>query len=95
MEARDVVLVVLDGVEWHGKREVSEVDMDATAATGCTKGHLELFEVVVLDALLKLAEEKVVGDLVLLGEAGRIDGLDAGEVELRSRWWRVAEAASE
>jgi hypothetical protein len=36
--------------------------MDATAATGCTEGHLELFEVVVPDALLKLAEEKVVGD---------------------------------
>ena len=31
-------------------------------------------------ALLKLAQEKVVGDQVLLGEAGRIDGLDAVKV---------------
>jgi hypothetical protein len=56
--------------------------------------HLELFEVVVLDALLELAEEEVVGDQVLLGEAGGIDGLDAAR-SARSRWWRAAEAARE
>jgi hypothetical protein len=54
--------------------------MDTTATTGRTEGHFELFEVVVLDALLKLAEEKVVGDLVLLREARGIDGLDTGKV---------------
>ena len=54
--------------------------MNATAAAGCAEWHLELFEVVVLDALLKLAEEKVVGDEVLLGKAGRIDGLDPRKV---------------
>ncbi len=53
VEARDVVLVVLDGIEWHGKREVGEVDMDATAAAGCAEGHLELFEVVVLRRALE------------------------------------------
>ena len=58
VEAGDVVLVVLDGVEWHGKREVGEVGMDATAATGCAEGHLELFEVVVVDALLGAGGEK-------------------------------------
>ena len=54
--------------------------MDTTATTGRTEGHFELFEVVDLDALLKLAEEKVVGDLVLLREARGIDGLDTGKV---------------
>ena len=54
--------------------------MDATATTGSTERHLELFEVVVLDALLELAEEEVVGDEVLLGKAGGVDGLDGGEV---------------
>jgi hypothetical protein len=62
VETRDVVLVVLDGVEWHGKREVSKIGMDASTAARSTEGHLELFEVVVVDALLKLAEEEVVGD---------------------------------
>src|SRR5277367_3388147 len=54
--------------------------MDATAATGCTERHLKLLQVVVLDALLKLTEEKVMGDHVLLGEAGSIDRFNAGQV---------------
>ena len=54
--------------------------MDASPAAGCAEGHLVLFEVVVFNALLKLAKEEVVGDQVLLGKAGRINRLDPGEV---------------
>jgi hypothetical protein len=54
--------------------------VDAATATGSYERHLKLFEVIVVDALLKLAEEEVVGDPVLFREAGRIDGLNAGKV---------------
>jgi hypothetical protein len=37
VQAGDVVLVVLDGVEGHGKREVGEVGVDAAAAAGCAE----------------------------------------------------------
>ncbi len=43
-------------------------------------GHLELFEVVVVEALLEDAGEEVVGEDVLLGEAGGGDGFEASEV---------------
>ncbi len=49
-------------------------------AAGCAEWHLVLFEIVVLDTLLELAEKKVVGDEVLLGKIGRIDSLDPRKV---------------
>ena len=52
VEAGDVVLVVLDGVEGDGVGEVGEGDVDAVLLVD---GHLVLLEVVVLDALLELA----------------------------------------
>ena len=54
--------------------------MDAASAAGCAQRHLVFFEVVILNALLQLAEEEIVGDPVLLGEARGIDGLDAGQI---------------
>ena len=77
VEARDVVLVVLDGVEGHAERKVGEAGVDAVHLVD---GHLVLFEVVVVEALLEDAGEEVVGEEVLLGEAGGGDGLEAGEV---------------
>jgi hypothetical protein len=93
-EAGDVIFVVLDRIERHGNRKVREVSMDTTATTGRTEGHFELFEVVDFDALLKLAEEKVV-------EIWSCSGKPEGSMALirarsaRSRWCRVAWAASE
>jgi hypothetical protein len=40
VEAGDVVLVVLDGVEGHGEGEVSDTDVHAAAAAGCDQRHL-------------------------------------------------------
>jgi hypothetical protein len=42
-------------------------------------GHLVFFEVEVSDALLENANEEVVGELILIREAGGGDGLNAGE----------------
>ena len=42
-------------------------------------GHLVLFEVVVGDALLDVANEEIVREVILLSEAVRRDGLDTGE----------------
>ena len=77
VEARDVVLVVLDGVEGHGEGKVGEAGVDAVHLVD---GHLVFFEVVVVEALLNDAGEEVVGEDVLLGEAGGGDGFEAGEV---------------
>jgi hypothetical protein len=43
-------------------------------------GHLVFFEVVVVEALLEDANEEVVGEDVLLGEAGGGNGFEAAEV---------------
>jgi len=42
-------------------------------------GHLIFFEIVVGDALLEDADEQVVGELVLIGEAAGGDGVEARE----------------
>ena len=73
VEARDVVLVVLDGVEGHGEREVGDAGVDAA-------GHLVVLEVVVVHALLQVVEEEVVRGAVFLGEALGRDSLDADKV---------------
>jgi hypothetical protein len=45
-------------------------------------GHLVSFEVEVLDALLELALHELVGEEILVGEAGGVDGGEADEVGL-------------
>ena len=90
VEAGNIILVMLNGVEGHREREIGQAGMNAPSAAGCTERHLVLFEVVVLDALLDLAEKQIVGDEVLLGKAGGIDGLDprqVGKVALVSSGW--------
>src|SRR5271165_4083190 len=54
--------------------------MDASAAPRCAEGHFELFEIVVIHALLELAKKKIVRDQILLWKAGRVDRLDTGQV---------------
>ncbi len=73
VKTRDVVLVLLDGVEGNGKRQIREAGMDAVLLVD---RHLVLFEVVVGDALLEDTNHKVVRELVLVGEAGRWDGFE-------------------
>lgn len=80
MQASDVVFVVLDRVEGRGTRQVGKTRMNASAAPRCAERHFELFEIVVIQALLELAEKKVVRDQILVRKAGRIDRLDLGQV---------------
>ena len=87
----DVVLIVLHGVEGNRQRQIGETGMDAVLLVD---RHLVLFEVEVGDALLQDANQEVVGELVLIGEAGGRDGLEAGE-EGSSVLWRWTIAASE
>ena len=67
----DVVLVVLDGVEGNGQRQIREAGMDAILLIDW---HLVLFEVEVGDALLEDTNQEVMGELVLVGEARTGDG---------------------
>ena len=79
VEAGYVVLVVLDGVEGDGVGEVGEGDVDALLLVD---GHLVVLEVEGLDALLELALHELVGEEILVGEAGGVDGGEADEVGL-------------
>ena len=92
VQTGDVVLVVLDGVEGDGKRQIREAGMDAVLLVD---RHLVLFEIEVGDALLKHANEEVVGELVLVGEAGRRDGFQPGQESPRPSCGAGAMASSE
>ena len=92
MKTGDVVLVVLDGVEGNGKRQIREAGMDAVLLVD---RHLVLFEVEVGDALLEDTNEQVVRELVLVGEAGRSGWLQAAARKASSVLWRWAMASSE
>src|SRR3954469_3134489 len=54
--------------------------MKTSAAARRAERHLEFFEIVVICALLHLAQKKVVRDQIPLREAGSIDRLDPGQV---------------
>ena len=91
MQSGDVVLVVLDRVERNGERQIGKAGVDAILLVD---RHLVLFEIVVGDALLQHAHQKIVGELVLIGETSSGNGLQPGKkvlvglVVLR-RWRRV------
>ena len=57
MKTGNVVLVVLEGLEWDRKRKVGEAGVDAILLVDW---HLVLFEVEIGDALLQHANEQVV-----------------------------------
>jgi hypothetical protein len=67
---------MLDGVEGNRERQIGESGVDAILLVD---GHLEFLERVIRDALLEDTDEKIVGELILLGESGCGDGLEAGE----------------
>jgi hypothetical protein len=68
---------VLDGVERHAEGKVGQASVDSVHLVD---GHLVVFELVVVEALLEDAREEVMGEKILLGEAGGGDGFEAGEV---------------
>ncbi len=80
VKARDVVFIVLHGVEGHGEREVGDAGVNASSATGGAERHFVVFEVVVVHRFLEVAQEEVVGDAIGIGETFGGDGLDAGEI---------------
>ena len=67
MKTGDVVFVVLDRIERDGERQIREIGMDAVLLVDW---HLIFFKVEVGDALLEYANQQVVGELVLVREAG-------------------------
>ena len=67
MKPRDVVLVVLNGIERHGERQICKAGVDAVLLVD---RHLVLFEIVVGDALLQHPNHQVVGELIAIVEAG-------------------------
>jgi hypothetical protein len=72
VQARNVVLIVLDGVERDRKGKISEAGMDAALLAD---RHLVFFEIEIGDALLQRTNQKVVRECVLIREAGCRDGL--------------------
>src|SRR5216683_814193 len=76
MKTGNVVLVVLEGVEWDRKRQVGEAGVDAILLVNW---HLVLFEVVVGDALPENTNKEVVRELVLVGEPGGRDSFEPGQ----------------
>ena len=72
VQTSDVILVVLDRVEWNRKRQVGKAGMNAVLLVD---GHLVLFEIKVGDALLEDADQEIVRESVLVGEARSRDGL--------------------
>ena len=92
MKPRDVVFIVFDGIEGNGQRQIGEAGMDAILLVD---RHLVFFEIEVGDALLQDANEEVVRELILVGEACGRDRLEGGARKsslVLSRW---AMAASE
>jgi len=71
VQARDVVFIMLDRVERHGKRKVREAGMDAALLID---GHRVFFQVEVGDALLEAREQEDRGELVLVRKAGGCNG---------------------
>ncbi len=71
VQTRDVVFIVLDGIQRDGKWQVREAGMDAVHLVDW---HLVLFEIEVGDALLENTDHEVVGELILVGETGSRDG---------------------
>jgi hypothetical protein len=76
MKTGNVVLVVLERVEWDRKRQVGEAGVDAILLVN---RHLVLFEVVVGDALPQDTNKEVVRELVLLGEPSGRDSFEPGQ----------------
>ena len=76
VKARDVVLVLLDCLERNGQRQIRKAQVDAVELVD---RHLILFEIEVGEALPQHPNQKVVGELVLLGEARGRYGFKAGE----------------
>ena len=91
LQPRDVVLVVLDGIERHGQRQIRQIGMDAILLID---RHLVFFEIEVGDALLQDANQQVVRKLILVGEAVGRDRLQPAE-ETPSVLCRCVIAASE
>ena len=79
LKTGDVILVVLDCVERNRERQVREAGVDAALRVD---GHLIVFEVVVVDVLLHVAQEEIVRRPVFLTEAFGGDGFDPPEVAL-------------
>ena len=59
----DIVLVMLDGIEWNGKRQIGKAGMDAILLVD---RHLVFFEIEVGDALLQHADQQIVRELILI-----------------------------
>ncbi len=76
VQARDVIVVMLDGVEGHGAGQVRELGVGAALLVD---GHLVILEGVTLVGALEGSFQQLVGEGVLLGHAVGGDAVEAGK----------------
>ncbi len=76
VKAGDVVFVMLDGVEGDGKGQIREAGVDAVLLVD---RHLVFFKVEIGTALAEQTHQDVVGELVLVVEAGSRDGFQTDQ----------------
>ncbi len=79
MQARDVVLVVLDRIQGHGKRHVRETSLRPLHVI---HRHLVFFELEVRESLHQRTLHYFVRQFVLLRKTGRRNGVQAREKTL-------------
>ncbi len=76
MQARNVVLIVLNRIERHRQRQISETGVNAILLVD---RHLVFFEIKIRDALLQHTNHEVVRELILTREAGTRNRLEAAQ----------------
>ena len=75
-QTRDVVVVVLRRVECQEGRQLRGKEMPSPHLID---RHLVLFELRVFNAVAQVLDHQRLVDLLLIGEAGRVDGLEASK----------------
>src|SRR5712675_773280 len=73
---RYVVFIVLHRVERNRKRQIGDTSVDAVKLIN---RHLVFFQIEVDDTLLEDSNKKIVGELILVREAIRADGIEAAQ----------------
>src|ERR1700722_6301815 len=79
MQARDVILVVLDRIQWNGERHIRETRLRPLHVI---HRHLVFFELEIRDSLRQRTLHHLVRQFVLFRKAGRRNGVQARQKTL-------------